>query len=151
MKRILFSILFLWISTATFGQRMDWSYLTSFPQLPITYVDDTKLTYETPDGLLKVEYELVSINGDNILYYDIQLSPLPGDPVTEFHYWGYSEGSIYGPWLVTSFWDDLDGSPLSGSVVLDQGDPEDFNLAVSVTTSSNLEYYFGFFTTYYPN
>lgn len=50
MRKIMFSILFLWISTTAFGQSMDWTYLTVFPELPITYVDDRKVSYESPDG-----------------------------------------------------------------------------------------------------
>ncbi|MBD1420473.1 hypothetical protein [Sphingobacterium chuzhouense] len=149
MKKLLFSVLFLWICTSAFGQSISWDFLASKPG--VTFVDDTKLTYESADGVLKIEYELVSSNGDNILYYDIQLSPLPGDPITELNYYGYSEGSIHGPIVITWFWDEYNGDPLSGSVILDQGDPEDLCLAVEVITSSNTRNFLGFFATYYPN
>ncbi len=144
------SMVLLWISATAFGQSMDWSFLASNPG--VTYVDNTKLSFTSTDGLLKVEYELVkSINGDNILYYDIQVSPLSGDPVTSLEYHGYSEGSIYEPTELTTLWDNYEGSPLSGSVILPQNDPETLNLVVNVTTSSNINQYFGLFTTYYPN
>ncbi|MBE8722262.1 hypothetical protein [Sphingobacterium pedocola] len=149
MRKIMFSILFLWISTTAFGQSMDWAYFASHPG--VSYADDTKLIYESTDGLLKVTYELKQINGDNILYYDIQLTPLPGDPITYLQYFGYSEGSIYEEQPHTPFWDDYDGAPLSGSVILNQGDPEYFHLGVGVTTASNIDHYFGFFPIYYPN
>ncbi|PRD54226.1 hypothetical protein [Sphingobacterium gobiense] len=150
MRKILLSILFLWTGTVAFGQSISWSFLSSYPHIPITYVDDTKLTYESANGVLKVEYELVTANGENILYYDIQLSPLPGDPITELEYYGFSEGSIYHPIFYTSFWNSVDGSPLSGSVTLNQGDPEDFCLYIEAITSSNIRYHLGFFATYYP-
>ncbi len=130
---------------------MSWDFLSSYPNIPITYVVDKKLTYESADGVLKIEYELVTVNGENILHYDIQLSPLYGDPITELEYYGFSEGSIYEPIVYTSLWSRVDGSPLSGSVILNQGDPEDFNLYVEVITSSNTRYHLGFFATYYPN
>ncbi|GGH06073.1 hypothetical protein FAZ19_04380 [Sphingobacterium alkalisoli] len=149
MRKIMFSILFLWMSTMAFGQSMDWTYLSSNPG--VTYVDDTKLTYESADGLLKVEYELVRVNGENILYYDIQVTPTSGDPIIDLEYWGYSEGSIYEEEPHTSLWDEYDGAPLSGSVILNQGDPESLNLAVRITKASYMEHYFGFFTTYDPN
>lgn len=150
MKKIVLGVFLLLISSFGFAQRMDWfanGYYTD--NGTFTYVDSTKLVYDSGDGMLSFTYELL---GD-VLTYDIHVnvSSLPSSG----NYYFYS-GAHEEDYMGQTFWvlDDPNYTTVgyqnfSGSYLLDYDIPRPFFIATGIESES--DFWSGWvFGTYYP-
>ncbi|WP_437918789.1 hypothetical protein [Sphingobacterium sp. LRF_L2] len=152
MKKIIFSILLLWISTTAFGQTIDWSdFHFSAPPGGTLYHDNSTLYYDSGDGKLSFTYEL--LHDGRTLNYEINVNV----PTSSSNYWFYS-GAYEDDYMGAQFWNldypsyALGTQTFSGSIYLDYTAPTPVGFHTGIeTTSGAWESWGGLvFATYYP-
>ncbi|PRD54249.1 hypothetical protein [Sphingobacterium gobiense] len=152
MKTILLTIAsILILSNICFGQRIEW--YGGYPSNYVTYSDDTKLVFDSGDGIISGSYELLS-DGRTLQYevninphvigsiYEVVVSASLDEPTTEPAWWDY----YYQPY-------NLGAKTFSGSIYLNYDEPKPFAAIVGyLSLEPNwMIRYFDIYSTYYPD
>ncbi|NGM64591.1 hypothetical protein [Sphingobacterium sp. SGR-19] len=136
------------MSNISFGQRIEW-WVGSSPY--VTYYDDYTLIFDTGDGILSGQYELLS-DGRTITY-EVTVNPPTGAEVTEFYTYALYDMPNAGPnwWDIWNQPHTIPGpKTYSGSFYLSDTEPVYFFLSNGYNTI-DVSHYFYFSGEYQPN
>lgn len=140
----------LLLCNISFGQRIEWNVDSSHPY--VIYVDQSKIAFSSPDGIISGWYELLS--DGRTLQYEVTIAPHVSGPIYEVGVSAFLDEATTEP----AWWDYL-YQPYTfghdyfyGSVYLDYDEPKQFVTAVSyLNLAPNwMDRSFWTFSTYYP-